>query len=461
MLLQELKNLVTEATEQIKYVYQYDNRPWVIGYSGGKDSTTVIQLIFNALCEIPPEKLYKPVYIISSDTMVETPLIISYIDSTLNSIQKRASELKLPISCHKVAPELEKTFWVSLIGKGYPPPRQKFRWCTDKLKIAPANKFILDKVSKFGEVIMVLGVRKGESQARDQVLRSHEVEGKILKRHTTLSNAYVYAPIQCFSTEDVWDYLLSTPSPWGRNNNELLELYQNSSGECPLVTDQLDKSVNTQSCGNSRFGCWICTVVKEDKALIGFIDNGEDWLEYLLKFRNWLIDIRENEHYRDNKRKDGSVYYLGEGEEKRKGLGPFNLYGRKAILKELLQTQKDINEDKRTPYKLSLITTEELKEIRKIWLQEGDWEDSLPELYKEVYGTELDWEVNERPLFSEKELTILEAICKDENIPAELIKKLIAVESEYYGYKYRNGILKNINSILNQGWIHSDKIEVL
>ncbi|RCX12101.1 DNA sulfur modification protein DndC [Anaerobacterium chartisolvens] len=460
-MLHKLNNFVKEITEQIKYVYLYDMRPWVIGYSGGKDSTAVIQIIFNALCEIDPEKRNKPVYIISSDTMVETPLIISYIENTLRSIQEKASELSLPISCHKVSPEINKTFWVSLIGKGYPPPRQKFRWCTDKLKIAPANKFILDKVSKFGEVIMVLGVRKGESQARDQVLRSHEIEGKILQRHTTLTNAFVYAPIQNFSTDDVWDYLLTTPSPWGGNNNKLLELYQNSSGECPLVTDQLDKSVNTPSCGNSRFGCWICTVVKEDKALIGFIENGEEWLEYLLIFRNWLIEIRENEQYRDNKRKDGSVYYLGEGEDKRKGLGPFNLHGRKAILKELLLCQKTLNEDNRTPHRLELITREELKEVRKVWLQEGDWEDSLPDIYKEVYGIELNWEVNERPLFSENELEILGNLCSEEGVSVEIIKKLITVESEYYGYKYRNGILKNINSILNQGWIHSEKIEVL
>ncbi|HEX9058907.1 MAG TPA: DNA phosphorothioation system sulfurtransferase DndC [Clostridia bacterium] len=460
-MLQKLKDFIKEVTEQIKYIYLYDMRPWVIGYSGGKDSTTVIQLIFNSLREIEPEKRKKPVYIISSDTMVETPLIISYIDNTLKAIQEKATELNLPITCHKVSPEIDKTFWVNLIGKGYPPPRQKFRWCTDKLKIAPANKFIRDKVSKFGEVIMVLGVRRGESQARDQVLKSHEIEGKILRRHTTLINAFVYAPIQNFSTEDVWDYLLTVSSPWGGNNNKLLELYQNSSGECPLVTDQLDKSINTPSCGNSRFGCWICTVVKEDKALIGFIENGEDWLEPLLVFRNWLIEIRENIEYRDNKRKDGSVYYLGEGEDKRKGLGPFNLYGRKTILRELLLCQKKLNEDNRILNKLELITTDELKEIRKVWQQEGDWEDSLPNIYQEVYGIELNWEVNERPLFNEKELEILEKLCIEEGVSVELIKKLIAVESEYYGYKYRNGILKNINSILNQGWIHSEKIGVL
>jgi hypothetical protein len=39
-----------------------------------------------------------------------------------------------------------------------------------------------------------------------------------------------------------------------------------SNGECPI---QIDTS--TPSCGNSRFGCWPCTVVDRDKASEGLL----------------------------------------------------------------------------------------------------------------------------------------------------------------------------------------------
>lgn len=292
--LTELLNL-NEVYREIEQLYLEDERPWVIGYSGGKDSTAVVQLIFTTLERLSEkQKLTKPIYVISSDTLVETPLIIDYISNTLRMIEESAKEKGLPITTHKVKPLIDQTFWVNMIGRGYPAPRQKFRWCTDRMKIDPANRFILEKVSEFGEVIMVLGVRSTESASRAQTMSKHTVQGRLLSRHTSLPNAYVYAPIREFTTDDVWTYLLQVPSPWGSDNNELLALYQNSNSECPLVIDK-----TTPSCGNSRFGCWTCTVVTEDKALSGFIQNGQDWLEPLLIYRDWLVEIRDDPNRRE------------------------------------------------------------------------------------------------------------------------------------------------------------------
>ncbi|WP_283657672.1 DNA phosphorothioation system sulfurtransferase DndC [Paenibacillus sp. RC343] len=276
-----------EAKELVKEVYLADERPWVVGFSGGKDSTAVVQLVFQALSELDTSSLSKKVYVISSDTQVETPLIINKITRTLGRIQSKALELGLPIETQKVRPKVEQTFWSSIIGKGYPTPRQKFRWCTDRLKIDPANRFILDKVDQFGEVIMLLGVRDSESSTRAAVMQSHTIEGKKLMRHSTLRNAFVFAPIRAFSLDDVWEFLLQYESPWGDDNNELLQLYQDSSSECPLVVDKQVKE-SAGSCGNSRFGCWTCTVVNEDKALSGFINSGVDWLRPLYEFRNFF-----------------------------------------------------------------------------------------------------------------------------------------------------------------------------
>src|SRR5258708_39721238 len=75
-----------------------------------------------------------------------------------------AASAGLPITPHKLTPEIEDSFWVNLIGKGYPAPRLKFRWCTERLKIKPSNKFIREVVRSSGEAILVLGTRKAESK---------------------------------------------------------------------------------------------------------------------------------------------------------------------------------------------------------------------------------------------------------------------------------------------------------
>ncbi|WP_407701825.1 DNA phosphorothioation system sulfurtransferase DndC [Thermoactinomyces daqus] len=402
---------VVRAKETIKEVYLADKRPWVVGFSGGKDSSVVVQLTLQALSELEPEQRRKPVYVISSDTLVETPLIIQQIDTALNRIQTEADRVGLPVKVQKVRPALQDTFWVSLIGKGYPTPRQKFRWCTDRMKIKPANRFILDKVSEHGEVVMVLGVRVDESKSRAESIRSHQIEGSHLMKHSTLPNAYTFAPIKDWSTDDVWEFLLDN-AEWEEDNRKLLQLYQDSDGECPLVIDADSKKV---SCGNSRFGCWTCTVVNEDKALSGFINNGVEWLKPLLEFRNHLVEIREDRRKRQKQRKDGRRYLTTnlegidqtkavrisdseldewlernridlrtvedlhlivevpvEGElfpvEKTLGLGPFTLKTRQELLNQLLATQERICNQ--YGVEVELISGEEIEEIRRIWQKE-------------------------------------------------------------------------------------------
>ena len=125
-----------------------------------------------------------------------------------------------------------------MLGKGYPAPSNTFRWCTDRLKISSANRFIQDQVSEYGEVIMALGSRKDESSTRAQVLNTHHIKGTKLSRHSTLPSAFIYPPLRDFNTEDVWNYLLQNKNPWGANNRDLLSMYQNANAsECPLVVD--------------------------------------------------------------------------------------------------------------------------------------------------------------------------------------------------------------------------------
>ncbi len=433
--------------KEIQDVYLSDHRPWVIGYSGGKDSTTCLQLIFYALSDLPIDKRLKPIHIITTDTLVETPLIVDLIDNTLKRISLKAAECNIPFITHRLKPVISDSFWVNLIGKGYPAPSQRFRWCTERLKIRPANRFITEQLSKYGEVILVLGVRRQESSTRAQVINLHSIQNSVLSRHSTFSSAFVYTPIKEWSINDVWSYLLQVPSPWGNNNRDLVALYRTAQGECPLVVDD-----TTPSCGNSRFGCWVCTLVAEDKSLRAFIDAGETWLQPLLDIHDFLVKTQdpESKHlYRDFKRKDGKVYLKSDGS----GIisrGPYTIEFRKQILTMLLKAQ--INVKKNTKYNLSLILPEELFEIRRLWrTKEGDWEDTVPKIYKEVTGADLEW-LEDDVRFSFKDKALLQDICGKHGVAPGLLIKLMDVAIQSKGMTSRASVLKKIGKVFSEEW---------
>lgn len=443
-----------QVYEDIRNIYRQNKSPWVIGYSGGKDSTAVLQLVWYALAGLETEERMKPVYVLSSDTLVETPVIVDYIDRTLEQINMSAVSQGLPFEAHKVKPQLEDTFWVNMIGKGYPAPYTRFRWCTERLKIKPVNAFILSCVAKYGEAIVVLGVRKDESATRAQTMSLRKINGTVLRRHSMLPSAFVYAPIEAFSTDDVWSYLLNVQSPWGGQNRDLLALYKNAqAGECPLVID-----TTTPSCGNSRFGCWVCTVVTKDHTMEALIDNGEEWMEPLLELRDFLASTQEPENkakYRDHKRRGGQVSFKADGSIAR---GPYRLDTCKDILRRLLTAQKEVTHHP-DGHDVSLISEQELKEIRRIWRSERqDWDDSVPAIFREVMHRELDWLVDDVPVFSKSDREILHSICQSEGVPTDLVAKLLDTEREFQGMRRRAGIFDRIERILMENWSSEEEI---
>ena len=439
--------------QEIQQVYLENARPWVIGYSGGKDSTTALQLVWYALSELPPEERKYPVYVISSDTLVETPVIVNYVTGTLNKLEAVAYEEKMPFETSLVHPKTEDTFWVCLIGKGYPAPYSRLRWCTDKMKIQPANQFIISKASEFGEVILVLGVRKGESSTRDQVINLHQIQNSLLRRHSKLPNAFVYAPIVDFSLNDVWMYLLSNPPPWGGDHKQLVTLYRNANGqgECPLVVDQ-----TTPSCGNSRFGCWTCTVVSKGHSMEGLIDSGEDWMLPLLEFREMLMETRLPEkkaEVREHRRRNGKIT-IDNGKLVR---GPHTLEFCKELLRKLLETQQQVRMIGPDP-NIELISHAELEEIRRIWKTERqDWEDAVALIYKEIVG-DLDWIVDDTISFTNKDKVILAGVCEDVGIPVTLVAKLLDTERQMDGMSRRAGIQSRIDEIFHEDWESEEEV---
>lgn len=467
--------------DDIQTVYCADNRPWVIGYSGGKDSSAVVTLVYLALQALDEDKRTKHVYIVASDTLVETPLVVDHVNKSLESIGNNARRDGLPISTHKVLPKPNETFWSCLLGKGYPAPTKSFRWCTERMKIDPVSDFITDKVAKHDEVIVVLGSRSQESASRAQVIAKHKIENTRLARHTTLANAFIYTPIDTWSMDDVWkilracslevtispmgigkkwsnDYGLEWENPWGGKNLTLWNLYKDSSdqGECPMVIDD-----STPSCGNSRFGCWTCTVVTKDRAMESLIQNGEEWMRPLLDFRNMLADTNVPENkplYRNFKRRTGKVSYqrVKDGQEltadREHVPGPYMLKFRKQWVKQLLEQEKAFNE---SGYQVTLITKPELHAIRQEWLNdpnEPDWADSLPGIYRDIHGTDLDWVMNDNNSFGEVEAQILQQLGNDYDVAPEMIQKLLDLEISLEGLSRRTGVFDKIGSLLKRDW---------
>jgi DNA sulfur modification protein DndC len=183
----ELLKDIQNITNEIQELYCLDTIPWILGYSGGKDSTTVLQLVWNAIAALPAKKRNKTVYIITTDTLVENPIVSAWVGNSLKLMSAAAQEQELPIEPHLLHPAIKDTFWVSLIGKGYPAPRHRFRWCTERLKIHPSNSFIRDMIRASGEVILILGTRKAESSRRAATMEKHEL-GKVNDRISSTSS---------------------------------------------------------------------------------------------------------------------------------------------------------------------------------------------------------------------------------------------------------------------------------
>jgi len=107
-----------------------------------------------------------------------------------------------------------ESFWVNIIGRGYPPPNRTFRWCTQRLKIDPVNALVKQRVGHWGEAILHLGARRAESSTRAQTMAARQTRNG-LRRHPDLPRVWVSNPIEFLSTEEVWAYLLQNPNPWG------------------------------------------------------------------------------------------------------------------------------------------------------------------------------------------------------------------------------------------------------
>ena len=429
--------------QEVVELYKSDEIPWVVGYSGGKDSTAVLQLIWLSLTKLAPDQRTKPVYVISTDTLVENPIVALWVSKSLDRMNAEAAKQGLPLKAHRLTPALENTFWVNLIGRGYAAPRPKFRWCTERLKILPSTQFISSVVQEYGEAILVLGTRKAESTARARVMERFE-EKRVRDRlspNGSLPNSFVYTPVEDWTNDDVWLFLMQISNPWGYNNKDLLTMYQGASadGECPLIID-----TSTPSCGDSRFGCWVCTLVEKDKSMHAMIQNDQEkeWMLPLLELRNELDPpktLQADRPLRDFRRMNGTVQLFHD----RPIPGPYKQQVRADWLRKVLQAQQHIRENGPEEVRdIELITLEELEEIRRIWVVEKhEIEDTLPEVYRQTTGQPYPGSrLDDNLVMGVAEMTVLRDICGEDELHYQLTRELLSIEKRHKSMLRRAGL---------------------
>ena len=441
------KAIIDEIIDQYAYADQSE-RPWIVGFSGGKDSTVLLTLVWIALerfrATTPyPHQLKRKVYVVCNDTMVENPIISSYTDDVLIKIEEAARDKGLPIIVKKTTPKLEETYWTNVIGKGYPVPNNSFRWCTDKLKIKPTSNFLLEQIDEKGEAIVLLGTRYEESVSREKSMRKHEVEGRRLSHHNSTPNTYVYAPIKELVLEEIWYIINSVPSPWGFDNSILFQIYSDASAddyECPTVVTTKEHT----SCGQSRFGCWTCTVVTKDKSMSALIENGLHWMKPLLEYRDNLVRDRNVSENRMATRRNGQPAVTSDGHNQ----GNYTPGYRARMLRELLMIQKEVQKER--PH-LNLITNQELIAIQVTWNRDLIFDFHVGDIYKEIYNKEIS--TNNIKSLDETERRILKDICSEDISYYHLIDNLITLQETktlmISKYGLHNDVENRIESFVN------------
>ena len=418
-----MSTLFSEIKNNLETLYLEDQRPWLVGFSGGKDSSMVASLIFDVVLGLPPEKRTKPIAILCTDTRVEIPAIVEMVETTLAKMQKVSKANRLNIEVHLLRPPAEQSFWVNVIGRGYPPPNRVFRWCTSRLKIDPMSRFVENQVGHWGEAIFHLGARRAESASRAQTMAKRETRGG-LRKHNDLPRVWINNPIEHLSTEEVWAYLLQNKPAWGGSNRDLYRLYADASGgECPV---QIDNS--TPSCGNSRFGCWTCTVVDKDKASEGLLNAGDERMEKLISFRDILIDYRDPENgNRDTRRMNGDD-----------GHGPLLIESRRELLSRLLELQEETG--------LQLINEEELLLIQRFWnsARKPDDGNGVARIVHQQKGIMMN------DLKEMDKLRVLEEqVCDEKHLSHETLRRLVSKVEEYSESHRRFGLPDELVRILN------------
>lgn len=334
-------------------------RHWAIAYSGGKDSSAVVTLVAHLIASgqvKPPESLT----VLYADTRMELPPLQAAAMQILKHLQSYGIKTQI------VLPDLDSRFFVYMFGRGVPPPKNRFRWCTPQLKIEPMEAALATLREMYGEkFLMLTGVRVGESAARDQrIALSCSKDGAECgqgwyQAKTPEAVADVLAPCLHWRVCHVWDWLTFHAPRYGFATEVIAEVYGG---------DEKEEI-------NARTGCVGCNLASKDVALDTVLRLPQ-W-SYLTPLKRLRPLYQELRHASLRLRKDGtdrrSDQTLAANPMR---LGPLTMEARRYGLKQVLEIQSQVNafaHEQGRPC-IDLINTEEHTRILEL-IERNTWPD--------------------------------------------------------------------------------------
>lgn len=300
-------------------------RHWAIAFSGGKDSTATVTLVCHLIATgqvQPPESLT----ILYADTRMELPPLHACALTILSELEQRGIKTQI------VLPELDDRMFVYMFGRGVPAPKNRFRWCTAQIKIEPMEKALQTLRTQTGEkLLMLTGVRLGESAARDQrIALSCSKDGSEcgqgwLQFSTPESVADVLAPLLHWRVCHVWDWLMLHAPSYDFSTQMVAEAYGG---------DEAEEI-------NARTGCVGCNLASKDVALDAIL-NLPQWA-YLVPYKRLKPLYQELIKPQYRLRKNGERNQDGRLSANPMRMGPYTMKARREGLAEVLDIQEEIN----------------------------------------------------------------------------------------------------------------------
>jgi DNA sulfur modification protein DndC len=347
MTLQESIDLTSQSL--LSYAYEYKH--WAIAYSGGKDSSALLSVI---LWLIKNKKIDQPesLTVLYSDTRQELPPLQIGAVETLKTVKT------LGFNAQIVLPEIDKRYFVYMLGRGVPPPNNNtLRWCTNQIKVQPMISALKELREKHGEkFLMLTGVRIGESAARDSRIalscsrNGAECGQGWFQESTPSSVADTLAPLLHWRVCHVWDWLMF----------EAPQIIPSVSFVAQVYGGEEAEEIN------ARTGCTGCPLATKDTALDLIISIPEwSYLQPLKRLRPLYTELRSFKH---RKQKNGERNKNGVFSANPSRKGPLTLESREWGLQQVLDIQRDIN------------TQAILNHRPEVWLIDGFEEARIREL---------------------------------------------------------------------------------
>lgn len=355
--LSPLRALELTAESLREYGCRY--RHWAIAFSGGKDSGATVAAVLFLLKtgQVPaPESLT----IFYADTRMELPPLQL---SALRILEAIAAT-SLPgcrITCEVVLPAMDDRFYVYMFGRGVPPPKNRFRWCTSQLKIEPMMTALAALRASAGEkILMLTGVRVGESAARDQRIAvscsrdGSECGQGWFQTTTPAAVADTLAPCLHWRVCTVWDWLMDYPASDDFGGHHGLPTQAIADAYVAAADDDRD----------ARTGCVGCNLASRDIALERVVARSEwDYLAPLTRLRPLYADLTQKA---SRLRKDGETKKDGTPAHNQGRLGPLTMAARRRGIDTVSGIQAEINANAHGRPLVTLINDEELARIEEL-----------------------------------------------------------------------------------------------